>query len=131
MRLVVVESPLAAPTPEGAAENRAYACRCARHVLDMGDSPYASHLFFDQPGILDDLVPEERKLGIAAGFAWGERADVVAVYIDRGVSRGMRAGIREAMKRDQCIEVRSLEREVPREEGMLIVLDAIAEAEAH
>lgn len=130
MRLVVIESPLAAQTPDGIAENRAYACRCARHVLDMGDSPYASHLFFDQPGILDDLVPEERKRGLEAGFAWGAKAEVVAVYIDRGVSLGMKLGIRAAMDRDQCIEVRSLDREVPREEGMRIVQEAIAEARA-
>lgn len=129
MKLVVVESPLAAPTPEGIAENRAYACRCMRDCLDRVESGYASHLLFDQPGILDDLVPEERDRGIEAGFAWGAKADVVAVYIDRGVSGGMRMGIRKAVERDQCIEVRSITRSVSREEGLRVVQDALEESD--
>ncbi len=112
MKLVVIESPYAGDVEA----NLAYAKRCVLDCLRRGESPYASHLFFTQEGILDDLVPEERKLGIEAGFAWGRVADVVAFYIDLGWSRGMLAGYREAMSRGAVIEFRSIEREVTEED---------------
>ncbi len=56
MRLVVIESPYAGDVQA----NVAYAKRCVADCLRRGESPYASHLFFTQDGILDDLKPEER-----------------------------------------------------------------------
>jgi len=38
---------------------------------------------------LDDNDPGQRATGIAAGLAWGSRADYVAIYVDCGVSAGM------------------------------------------
>src|SRR4029077_21043205 len=35
----------------------------------QGGGPFASHLLDTQPGVLDDQVPDERRLGIAAGLA--------------------------------------------------------------
>ncbi len=61
-----------------------------------------------QDGILDDLNPEERTLGMDAGFAWGKKADLVAVYMDRGLSLGMQKGIASAMGRSIPIEYRHL-----------------------
>jgi hypothetical protein len=84
MKRVVIESPLA------------------------GDAPYASHLLFDQEGVLNDLLPAERELGITAGFAWGEVADLTAVYVDRGISDGMRRGIASAENQSRPVEFRSL-----------------------
>lgn len=112
MKLVVIESPYAGEVEV----NLAYAKRAVRDCLKRGESPYASHLFFTQPGILDDLEPEERKLGIEAGFAWGRAAKLVVFYIDRGWSRGMKAGYIEALKRGTPIELRSLEREIATQE---------------
>ncbi len=108
MRRVVIESPLNAPTREGIEKNKDYAKRCIVDSLIRGEAPYASHLFFDQPWILDDLKPEERIKGMLAGFAWGEVADLVAVYIDRGISSGMKKGIEIARQRGQEIEYRSI-----------------------
>jgi hypothetical protein len=105
MRRVVIESPYAGDV----AANIEYAKRCVHDCLKRGEAPYASHLFFTQNGLLDDLVPEERKLGIESGFAWGAAADVVVVYVDRGVSNGMTQGIARAVKAGQQIEFRSLE----------------------
>jgi hypothetical protein len=106
MKLVVIESPYAGDV----AGNLEYAKKCVHDCLKRGEAPYASHLFFTQDGILDDTIPEQRKLGIEAGFAWGRAADLVAFYIDRGWSRGMRAGYEEAVHRKAMIELRSLER---------------------
>jgi hypothetical protein len=108
MQRIIVESPLNAPTREGVEENKAYARACVLDSLRRGEVPYASHVFFDQPGLLDDLRPGERRLGMEAGLAWGEVADLVAAYLDRGVSNGMRAGIALAKTRKQAIHFRSI-----------------------
>ncbi len=105
MKLVVIESPYAGDVDA----NVAYAKRCVMDCLHRGESPYASHLFFTQHGLLDDLNAAERTQGIHAGFAWGARADAVVVYVDRGVSRGMEQGVARALEANQPIEYRSLE----------------------
>jgi hypothetical protein len=108
MKLVVIESPLAAPTEEGRQANRDYAKLCMRDCLARGEAPYASHLLFDQPGILDDTIPSERELGIVAGLEWGFMADLTAVYEDRGISPGMERGIQYAKDHGRPIEYRRI-----------------------
>lgn len=105
MKLVVIESPYAGGEVE---RNVAYARECANDCIKRGESPYASHLFFTQPGLLDDTNPEERKLGIEAGLAWAEKADLTAVYVDRGISSGMKQGIAHAFLYGRAIEIRAL-----------------------
>lgn len=108
MKLVVIESPFAGDV----AANVEYAKRCVRDCLARGESPYASHLFFTQRGILDDDDPTERKLGIDAGMAWARAADAVVVYIDRGISDGMRYGMNAHLRNGKALFIRSLERDV-------------------
>lgn len=105
---VIIESPLAGPTADVVRRNVDYARRCLRDSLMRGEAPFASHLLYAQPGVLDDKNAEERALGIGAGFVWGEVADLVAVYIDRGMSPGMHTGIDVAMERGTTITYRSL-----------------------
>lgn len=90
---VVIESPLNAPTREGIERNKKYARAALLDSLRRGEAPYASHLLYDHPEILDDLSSEERELGIQAGFAWCACAQKIAVYADFGISSGMRRGI--------------------------------------
>lgn len=123
MKLVVIESPFAGDVQA----NVAYAKQCVKDCLARGESPYASHLFFTQRGILDDEKPEERKLGIEAGLAWARAADAVVVYVDRGVSDGMRVGIAWHMRNGKAIYVRSLERELSVQEIGRI----LAEVQSH
>ena len=106
-RLVVVESPFAGDVEA----NLTYVRRAMADCFSKGEYPFASHALYTQPGVLDDTKPEERKLGIEAGFAWGAAAESVIFYVDRGISRGMLAGVQAAMARDCCIEVRALDRE--------------------
>lgn len=104
MKLVVIESPYA-----GNVElNLRYLREAMADCLFRGESPYASHGLYTQPGVLRDDVPAERARGIRAGFAWGEKADLVAVYEDLGVTPGMLAGIERATKRGQPVEHRRL-----------------------
>jgi hypothetical protein len=104
MRLVVVESPYAG----NVARNVEYARACMADCLRRGEAPFASHLTYTQPGILDDLVATERALGIAAGLAWAEVAAMRAFYVDLGWSRGMIAARAFYGARDLAYEERRL-----------------------
>jgi len=104
MRRVYLESPYAGDV----AANVAYARECVMDCLRRGEAPFASHLFFTQPGVLMDADPAERALGIQAGLAWAEVADATVVYMDHGVSPGMQLGIDAAEKAGRPIERRWL-----------------------
>lgn len=88
MKLVVIESPYAGDTVE-IEENIKYARECVKDCLNRGEAPIASHLLYTQPGILDDGVAEERKLGIDAGLCWAEKAEYAVFYVDKGLSKGV------------------------------------------
>ena len=104
MKLVVIESPYAGNVKE----NIRYLQACMRDCLLRGEAPYASHGLYTQPGVLDDLVAEERQHGIEAGFAWRRVAELTVVYHDLGLSSGMRYGIDDAIARGCPVEYRSL-----------------------
>ncbi|WP_245457999.1 hypothetical protein [Mesorhizobium sp. M6A.T.Cr.TU.016.01.1.1] len=104
-RLVILESPYAGEVER----NVAYARAALRDCLKRGDAPAASHLLYTQPGVLDDDDPAERATGIGAGLAWGRKAEATVVYTDRGISRGMVAGIERAHADGRPVEYRTLE----------------------
>jgi hypothetical protein len=104
MRLVIVESPYSG----NIRKNRAYARKAVRDCLLRGESPIASHLLHTQPTILKDGVPEERAMGMEAGWAWMPVADAVVVYADYGFSMGMFAGMKRAGEVGVPLEIRYL-----------------------
>lgn len=104
-RLVVVESPYAG----NVTKNIAFARACVEDCLRRGEVPVASHLLYTQPGVLDDDKPEERQLGMEAGWALMRVADAVVVYTNLGFSSGMEAGIRRAEQLGVPVERRYLE----------------------
>lgn len=104
MRRVIVESPFAGDIET----NVAYARAAMRDCLMRGEAPYASHLLYTQPGVLRDEVPEDRKLGIEAGFCWHVFADGMVVYTDLGISSGMKRGMENATSIGLPYEMRSL-----------------------
>jgi hypothetical protein len=106
MTRVVIESPLNGRDHLAIADNQAYALRAVIDCLRRGESPYASHLFFHRPELLDDLIPEQRTQGLLAGLTWAAQAEVCAVYLDRGLSDGMRVGIQQAVALGQRISLR-------------------------
>ncbi len=73
-----------------------------------GEHPWASHITYTQPGILDDSNPEERQLGIDVGLDWGQFAEKTVVYTDLGISSGMKYGIANAESRNRPVEYRTL-----------------------
>lgn len=104
-KIVIVESPYAGDVER----NTAYARAALRDCLRRGEAPFASHLLYTQPGVLDDDVPSERDLGIRAGFEFRVRADRTVVYADLGISAGMHAGIKHSKDLLIPIEYRTLE----------------------
>lgn len=107
MRRVVIESPYAGDVER----NLAYLRACMRDCLIAhGETPFASHGLYTQPGVLDDDDPEQRRLGIDAGFLWRDAAEATVVYQDLGVTPGMVAGIDHAHGLGQPVEYRWLSR---------------------
>jgi hypothetical protein len=104
MKLVIIESPYAGEVEQ----NIEYGRQCVRDSLARGEAPIASHLLYTQPGILNDAIESERRLGIDAGLAWRKVADASVVYTDRGISSGMKYGIAAAEQSGITVEYRSL-----------------------
>jgi hypothetical protein len=114
MKRVVIESPFAGTSEninirdEETRRNIKYARACVTDSLRKEEAPYASHLFFPQPGILDDNISEDRMRGIDAGLEITKDFDLTAVYSDFGISKGMTYGIDRAKKIGRSIEYRVL-----------------------
>lgn len=114
MKRVIIESPLGNRpygtrcSPEEYEANVKYARKALADSLRRQDeAPFGSHIIY--PLCLDDATPEERKLGMEAGFCWGEKADLIAVYMDRGLTAGMILGIEKHQKNNIPIEYRFIE----------------------
>ena len=107
---VDVETPYGADNEEDLRKNLLYARACVRDCLLRGEIPFASHLFYTQPGVLDDNIRGERDMGINAGKKLIEALpDIVTiVYQDLGISKGMQYGIDRALKNGRNIEYRTL-----------------------
>ncbi len=105
-KLCVLETPFAGDV-EG---NIKYARACMKDMLLRKEAPYASHLLYTQEGVLDDTVPEERELGIYAGFAFKHMEGIHTVfYTDRGMSGGMQLALDYCIEHKMSYELRSLE----------------------
>lgn len=109
MKLIIIESPFAPSEKHTVDEHIDYARLCMHDSLLRGEAPYASHLLYTQESVLDDTVPEERKLGIEAGFAWKHVEGVLTVfYTDLGYSNGMKQAIEYCRVNNLPYELRSL-----------------------
>lgn len=110
MECVVIESPYAGNgySEEDIQRSLRYVRAVMHDCLLRGEAPFASHALYTQDGVLDDKNPDERKLGIEAGFNWGNFATKTIVYTDLGISKGMELGIERAVEMKREIVYRSL-----------------------
>lgn len=99
---VMIESPYAGDRET----NLTYLRRAMRDCLLRGEAPFASHALYTQPGVLRDELPEERRHGIQAGFAFRAVTRKTVVYDDYGESGGMALGIANAKQNGHVIEFR-------------------------
>jgi len=99
---VIIESPYSGEVKK----NLEYARKCLLDSLNREEAPFASHLLYTQ--VLDDEIQDQRQLGMKNAFMWYKLADLMAVYIDLGVSKGMLESIEKAHKYDIPIEIRQI-----------------------
>lgn len=102
MKRVIVESPF----KYNRERNKRYLERCLRDCIARGESPYASHKMLTD--CLDDDDPEERELGITAGFAWKTAGDLTVFYVDLGWSGGMTKAMSYCQEHGIPYETRTL-----------------------
>jgi hypothetical protein len=102
MKRVIIESPYAGDIDN----NVSYARLCLKDSLMRGEAPIASHLLHTQ--VLDDTIKEEREMGIKAGLEWLRVAELMAVYVDLGISKGMKSAIIGALIWGVQIEYRNI-----------------------
>ena len=99
-----VASPFMSKDPEEVRQNIIYAQLCLLDCFSRNEAGYASHLLYTQLFIETTVL---RELGLRAGDAWREGAQVIALYVDLGISEGMaRAEAKAGPK--QRVEQRSL-----------------------
>jgi len=104
MKRVILESPYAGDIER----NIKYARECLKDSLKRGEAPIASHLLYTQDGVLNDDIEDERMMGINAGLAWKEVADLQVFYIDFGMSTGMKYAEKYAKEYNINVEYRTL-----------------------
>lgn len=93
MKPAIIESPYAGNVER----NEYYARACMRYMLMQGYAPFASHLLYTQPGVLDDLDPDERRLGIEAGLVIARSLSAPHfIFEDLGTTPGMLIGMQRA-----------------------------------
>lgn len=100
--LVIIESPFAGEVER----NKAYAKRCILDSLKRNELPFASHLIYTQ--VLDDTIPEERKIGMDAGWGIIRYSEYSIAYVDYGISSGMAEGIKIAQDMGHLVYLRMI-----------------------
>ena len=109
MQRVILESPYSGEMKF----NEIYGELCMHDCLvNHDETPYASHLLYTRKYVLDDTKPDERKLGIEAGFEWREATNMTVFYIDVGFTTGMDLGLEHCKEIDKPHAVRRLPKEL-------------------
>lgn len=125
MKRVLIESPFSGDR----AAHTKYLRLCMFDSLARADeAPFASHALYTQ--FLNDQVPAEREHGLQCGFQWGMVAELCAVYVDEGISDGMRRGIALARAHNIPIEFRSLNPNYPPRALAALAASTLAPAHA-
>lgn len=104
---VIIESPYAG-TSEEIKRNEDYARSAVYDCLKKGEIPFASHILYTQPGVLDDTQSAQRRLGIEAGLITGTICQKTVLYQDLGMTPGMEEGILRAEKSGRKVEIRNV-----------------------
>lgn len=105
---VCVESPFRGASEGEYTRNTYYADAALLDSLSRDEAPFLGHLLY--PRVLDDTSDDDRRRGMKADIAWLRGSELVAVYIDLGVSGGMKEAIALASK----LKLPIVERSIPR-----------------
>lgn len=97
---------LASPYSGNVERNTAYLRDAIRHSVSLNESPYASHRMLTDA--LDDGNANEREIGQCAGLTYISLVNFIVVYIDLGISSGMKAEIDFANSKNKLVILRCL-----------------------
>lgn len=106
--LVAIVSPYNSDTEEGRRANLDYARAAAHDCLHRGEIPLALHLVLGDPSVPE--TPEIRALALAGSFHLINAVDKVVIYLDRGISEGMRIEMYTAVHADKPVEHRIIDK---------------------
>lgn len=104
---VIIESPYAG-NKEEIKRNEEYVREAVADCLSRGEIPFASHILYTQPGVLEDTQSAQRRLGIEAGLITGLICQKTVLYEDLGITPGMEEGISRAEKAGRVVEERGI-----------------------
>lgn len=105
---VMIESPFAGASHTAISLNQLYAREALRDSLLRGEAPMAAHVLYAQSFVLDQDDPGEREIIAMAGASWLPFIERVVVYVDRGITPAMEAGIGRARELGIEVEERSI-----------------------
>lgn len=97
---------IASPLRGNIERNQRYARAAMLDSLERGEAPFVPHLLYDQ--VLDDAVPEQRRQAIDAALGMLDGCELLAVYMDFGISSGMQGEIERAQARNMDVAYRFL-----------------------
>lgn len=106
-KAVLILTPFMSENPSKASLMKRYANRCVSDSIKRSEAPMSSNLFFYD--VLNMNVPIERDMGLASMLSWMPKCDVLAVYIDFGVTQAMQVVINTAQIRNRKIEYRMID----------------------
>ena len=102
MRLVYICSPYRAADEETLQRNIDYARELTREILLQGKAAVTPHLYMTQ--CLNEADEAERRCGLAAGRAMGEKCETMLVGRRFRISEGMALEIDKKKKKGICIQ---------------------------
>jgi hypothetical protein len=105
-RNVILVTPFMSEDPSLAQKMSRYAMRATRDSVLKHEAPLASNLFYYS--VLNDKDPIERDIGLHAQLSWLRVADLVAVYVDFGITPAMKVAINNATLLVKKIEYRTI-----------------------
>jgi hypothetical protein len=105
-KATVVLSPFAAEDPAKASRMDRYAKRCVQDSLLKNEAPVANHYFYHE--VLNSNLSIDRDIGLQSQLTWIKHADLVAVYIDMGITQAMELAINVAKLSNRSLEFRKI-----------------------
>lgn len=105
-KLAVIESPWAGLDAGSKAKH--YLKQCIRDSLARGEIPWASHAMLAWTEALYEGDEEQRAEGLLVNKKMILKADVVAIYVDKGKSGGMKEAETWARMHGITVEIRNI-----------------------
>ena len=105
-KCAIIISPFMAEDYTKASQMSRYSIRAVKDSLSKMEAPLANHAFYHEA--LNVRNPIERDIGLLTNLSWMKAADLVAVYVDFGITPAMQVAINAAMLRNKRIEYRTI-----------------------